>query len=202
MSRPRQLSPFQHAGRFVALAAVVIVVMTLSTACGTAAKRETKKDPAVNQDLTLQAALNRSVGYLEKTLEKLPAGMSISLKPDHGGDTLDRANPLPCSNSDAATPQNTASSMQYLYWLNGIPAGKEPEYFAKIRQIWASWGAHAGAGTGSGYATYITHDGYSLVLNSSAGNGALGIGVYTPCIAPKHLNSPGEQPETIRRPKS
>lgn len=154
--------------------------------------------------LTKQAAIEKAVGYLQKTLAAMPEGTELSLQPQNP--KLADLGPTPdsvqqCSDSDAATPENTPSQVQIRYWVTGIPEGKDHEYFEKLLTAWKSLGFKLADAPEPHWASTVNADGYELVVtDANRGTGSLSIGAGTPCIEPKNLHGAKPMPHTIKHP--
>lgn len=187
--------------RLCAAAALAVVTLAALAGCGGSNDPQRAKP---GPKFTKQMAQDKSIEYLQKTLKALPAGAAFSLHPqNHSLGALTPGIEHQCSDSDAATPGNSPSQMQYSYWLIGVPEGKDHAYVGKIDALWHSWGLVRGSGSSSSYAAYTAKDGYTFSIQDAAtGTGSISVGVNTPCMLPKNLGHASAPPVTIKRPKS
>lgn len=183
---------------------VVVAMAWVLTACGISSDKGSNVNPnQVDPKLTKQAAIDKTIGYLKRTLASLPDGVAFSIHPQGRSlgsfptpDTLQQ-----CSDSDAATPENTPSQVQIRYWITGIPEGKDREYFERLMKIWKSWGWKLTDKPTSSWAPFTNAEDYGIVLvDAGGGTGALSITAGTPCIEPKNLHGAKPMPHTIKRP--
>lgn len=171
----------------------------LISSCGVAREEAIVADP----NLTRQAALEQGFSYLERTLAALPEGAGLSLKSDNPqlAELPRETRAVPCSDRAEHTSENFPSDVRVGYWLVGVPEGKDPQYFDKVVQTWASWGWKTVEKPDERQATFIGEDNYGLsMVNAEKGTGSISVEVATPCIKPENLGDEVVPPTVVKRP--
>lgn len=105
---------------------------------------------SVDKNLTDAKARDQIYSHLRRTLAALPEGTTFSLSSDSRRGPFDPGYTSVCSNSDGATPENTPVKVQIVYWVNGVPNGKQAGYIDRITKLWKSLGMERTAGGSNG----------------------------------------------------
>lgn len=159
---------------------------------------------SVDKNLTDAKARDQIYSHLRRTLAALPEGTTFSLSSDSRRGPFDPGYTIVCSNSDGATPENTPVKVQIVYWVNGVPNGKQAGYITRITKLWKSWGWKEQPGDPT-ETVFTTPDGYTFgTTNAENGPGGVSLGAGSPCFWSKHdarVEPPlqNAQPHTFRQ---
>ncbi|MEC3957119.1 hypothetical protein VMT65_29075 [Nocardia sp. CDC153] len=154
----------------------------------------TKVDPS----LTESTARDRLNAYLLESLQGLPPGVSYSIASDNQylGNMHTPSLTVPCDEHG-----NGSEVLQLSYWIIGVPAGQNTQYFDLIRNAWTARGWTLQQDADSRWAPVHTPDGYSLVLQyAPAQDHSLSVTAGSPCFPKAAGSTAAPQPTEIKRP--
>ncbi|MGL6234949.1 MAG: hypothetical protein ACRC20_06355 [Segniliparus sp.] len=144
-----------------------------------------------------QQAQETLYGYMRKTLEGLPAGVSIySAHPWQGGSN---------SACDDRIDQENAPITYHDTFDMKLPAGTASDaLIAKVRELWESWGWRVKESEGDGNFSWYGYspDGYQLDIMGYSGRLAgypPTFGGRTPCFPPRLRDDHVPKPRIITR---
>lgn len=159
----------------------------------------------MDKSLTESKARAQVYEYLQRTLNALPKGTSLSLTPDVDREKLSPGSAISCSDDEGGDGKNTPIKVSVWYWVNGVPNGQQAEYVDKMVKTWKSWGWTEATGAASRSTVYGSPDGYSLIANNAQnGPGGVGLAASTPCFIDEHADQTDEelsnkQPSTFKQ---
>lgn len=145
--------------------------------------------------------------YLQRTLDALPKGTSLSRTPDVDREAFGPGNIVACSDSDGATAENSPVDFSATYWVNGVSNGQQSEFVSKMVDLWRKWNWQERPGNDATDKVYVSPDGYKLyVSNADNGPGGVSVSGTSPCFWAKGQEAEDnkltdEQPRTMKQSK-
>lgn len=145
-------------------------------------------------------ARERLNAFLLDSLEGLPPNVSYSITSDNQylGTMHTPSLRVPCDDDDR---QSAGSVLQFSYWVVGVPAGQNAQYFDLIRSAWAARGWTLQKDADSHWAPVHTPDGYVLVLQyAPAQDNSLSVTAGSLCFPRTGTGMPAPPQAEIKRP--
>lgn len=185
-----------------ALAAILATV--LATACSTSTATSPGAPvtrPALDTNLTRDAAQIRILEHFTEVLTRVPTGLSLGQTPPKPD--LQKELPgitVPCNDDNTVT--NSPLNLQVPFWVQGITDGGETEAYQALVQSFrdAGWSTVPDKAYPNEVTRAYTPDGYALIaqLNSVGGLSLTG---SSPCFpAANDTTTTTPQPTTIPHP--
>lgn len=203
------MSPHTHCRRArrtlaaVGLVVVSLVVGVLATACATSTATNPGAPvtrPALDSNLTRDAAQARMFEHFTDVLSRVPAALSLGQaapKPN-----LEKELPgitVPCNDDNAVT--NSPLNLQVPFWVQGVTGGGETQAYEALVQAFtaAGWSTAPDEDGPSKITRAYTPDGYAIIaqLNSVGGLSLTG---SSPCFPAGNDTTSTPQPTAIPHP--
>ena len=156
--------------------------------------------PAVDSNLTRDAAQARMFEHFTETLSRLPAALFLAQaapRPEQG----DQENGITVPCNDDNTVTNSPLNLQVAFWVQGVTAGGETDAYQAIVQSFhdARWSTVPDKAYPEEVTRAFTPDGYALIaqLNSVGG---LSLSGSSPCFPAANDTTTTPQPTAIPHP--
>jgi hypothetical protein len=181
------------------LIVLLLTIAALLVGCG---NEKGGTGAPMSKSLNETAARERINAYLLDTLRSLPPGVALSRTPDNPslatlGD--EAAITVPCDDNE--TSPDGPVQAQTGYWVVGVPAGQNANYFNMIQNYWTARGYRSTPGANAQWVAVKTSDGYSLALtDANKGDGSLSITAGSPCFPNSAKGTTTPQPTELKRP--
>ncbi|WP_405498312.1 hypothetical protein [Nocardia sp. NBC_00511] len=154
----------------------------------------------VDPSLTESVARDRLNANLLDSLQGLPPSVGYSIMSDNQylGTMHTPSLRVPC---DDDGQHGSGSVLQVSYWVVGVPAGQNAQYFEQIRNAWTARGWTVQKDADDHWAPVHTPDGYVLVLQyAPSQDQSLSVTAGSPCFPKAAASTAVPQPTEIKRP--